>query len=220
MQSRVSSPPTAAPRSRAKGCLIAAGVTALAIALLIGIVVGVLFWKARTLRDEFSDTQLRAVPVAEANADTARRLSRTFEQLQRAVKEGRTEQFSFTDLQLNQIVAAVPAVSEARGRAHFTIVDDHLKVEAGIPLEQIPGFQGRYLNGEFTLDIRLDKGVLDLRVLEATVRGQALPPLIMERLRQRNLADQAMQNPDFRQQISGLKALRIEGGKLIVETGR
>jgi hypothetical protein len=220
MQTKPASSRGVAPRSRTKGCLLAAGATALGLLLIGGIVAGVLFWKARKLRDEFSDTQLKAVPIAEANAETARRLSRTFEQLQRAVKEGRTEQFSFTDLQLNQIVATVPAVSEARGRAQFAIVGDHLQVAAGIPLGEIPGFQGRYLNGEFTLDIRLENGALTLRVLEATVRGQPLPALIMERLRQRDLADLAMQNPEFRQQISALKALRIEGGKLVVETGR
>lgn len=220
MQTKPPSPGARAPRSRVKGCLIAAGITALAIALVVGIVVGVLFWKLRKLRDEFSDTELKTVPIAEANAETARRLSRTFEQLQRAVKDGRTEQFAFTDLQLNQIVSTVPAVRDARGRAHFTIVDDHLKVEAGIPLDQIPGFQGRYLNGEFTLDLRLENGKLSLRVLDAAVRGQPLPPVIMEPLRQRDLADLAMQDPEFRRQITGLKALRVEGGKLVVETGR
>ena len=220
MQAKPPSPGTGTPRSPVKGCLIVAGMTALAVALIVAIVVGVIFWKVRRLRDEFSDTELRAVPIAEANADTARRLSRTFEQLQRAVKEGRSEQFTFTDLQLNQIVSTVPAVREARGRARFAIVDNHLTVDAGIPLDQIPGFQGRYLNGEFTLDMRLENGVLNLRVLEAAVRGQPLPPAIMEHLRQQNLADLAMQNPEFRAQISGLKALRIENGKLVVETGR
>jgi hypothetical protein len=220
MQTKLPSPGTGTPRSRLKGCLIAAGITALVVVLLIGVVVGVLFWKVRKLRNVFSDTELKPVPVADANAETVRRLSRTFEQLQRALKEGRTETFTFTDLQLNQLVSTVPAVRDARGRARFTIADDLLKVEGGIPLDQIPGFQGRYLNGQFTLDLRLENGVLNLRVLDAAVRGQPLPPVIMERLRQQNLADQAMQNPEFRQQISALKALRIEGGKLIVETGR
>jgi hypothetical protein len=220
MQTRAPSPSAGKPRSRVKGCLVAAGITALVIALIVAIVVGVFLWKVRTLRDEFSDSELKAVPIAEANAETARRLSRTFEQLQRAVKEGRSERFAFTDLQLNQIVSTVPAVRDARGRVHFTVVGDHLKVEAGIPLEAIPGFEGRYLNGEFTLDLRLENGKLSLRVLDAAVRGQPLPPLIMERLRQRDLADQAMQNPEFRQQINALKALRIEGGNVVVETGR
>ena len=150
LQSKPPSPHAGTPRSTARGCLIVAGVTALVIALVVSIVVGVLVWKARTLRARFSDTQLRTVPIAEASTDTAKRLSRTFDELQRAVEEGRSERFTFTDLQLNQMVSTVPAVREARGRAHFTIVDNHLKVDAGIPLDQIPGFQGRYLNGEFT----------------------------------------------------------------------
>jgi hypothetical protein len=220
MQSKPPGPRAGPPRSLLKRCLIAAGVTALALIVIGGVVAGFLYWRVRKLRAEFSDTQLKAVSVAEANADTARRLSRTVEQFQRAVKEGRREQFVFTDLQLNQIVSTLPAVRELRGRALFTIVDNHLKVEAGIPLDQIPGFQGRYFNGTFTLDLRLENGALNLRVLEAEVRGQPLPPLIMQQLRQRNLADQALQNPEFRQQIDGLKALRIEGGKLVVETGR
>lgn len=207
-------------RSPLKGCLIAAGVAALAFIVVAGIVVAVLFWKFRSLRDEFSDTELKVVPVAEADAEASRRLTRTYEQMRRAVQEGRPQQFAFTDLQINQMVATVPAISEARGRAHFTIVDDHLKVQAGIPLDQIPGFQGRFLNGEFTLDLRLENGVLSLHVLEASVRGQPLPPAIMSHLRSANLAEQAMQDPDVRRHMDGIKGLRIEGGKLIVETGR
>lgn len=220
MLSKPPGPRAGPPRSRLKGCLVAAGIAALVLVLIVGVVVGVLFWKVRNLRNAFSDTELKTVPIAEANADVAKRLGRTLEQLQRAIKEGRTEKFTFTDQQLNQIVSTLPAVQEARGRARFTIIDDHLKVAAGIPLDQIPGFQGRYLNGEFTLDLRLENGALSLRVLDAAVRGQPLPPVIMERLRQQNFAEQAMQNPEFRQQISALKALRIEGGKLVVETGR
>jgi len=203
-----------------RGCLIAAGIAALCVVVVAGIVAAILIWKFRSLRDEFSDTELKTVPVAETNADTARRLTRTFEQMQRAVKEGRAERFAFTDQQINQMVATVPAIQEARGRAHFAIVDDHLKVEAGIPLSQIPGFQGRYLNGEFTLDIRLEKDALSVRVLDARIRGQPLPPAILSHLRSLNLAEQAMQNPEFRKQLSGIKALRIEAGKLVVETGR
>lgn len=220
MKSKAASPRAGAPRSRAKGCLIAAGVTALVIVLLGALVAGLLFWKARSLRNQYTDTELKAVPVEETNAETARRLGRTFEQLQRAIKEGRAEHFTLTDLQMNQLVATVPALAGVRGRAHFAIVDGHLRVESGIPLGQVPGFQGRFLNGEFTLDLRLENGQLNLRVLDATVRGQPLPPLLMDRLRQRNLAEQALQNREFRQQIASLKSLRIEDGKLVLDTGR
>jgi hypothetical protein len=220
MQAQPSGSGAGTPRSRVKGCLLVAGIAALAVTVVVASVAAVLLWKARTWRERYSDAELRAVRIAEANAATAGRLNRTYAEFQRAAAEGRSERFVFTDQQLNQIVSTVPAVRDARGRAHFSIVDDHLKVEAGIPLDQIPGCSGRYFNGEFTLDIRLADGVLNLRVLDAAVRGQPLPAPIMEHLRQLNLAEQAMQNPEFRQQMSGLKALRIEGGRLIVETGR
>lgn len=211
---------SAARRPRWQGCLIVLGGAVLAVVLIVVVVALVLFWRFRSLRDEFADTSLEAVPVAEADAATARRLNRTAEQLERAVKEGRTERFEFTEEQLNQMIATLPAAQEARGKAQVRIVDDRLKVRTGLPLDQVPGFQGRFLNGEFTLDLRLENGALDLRVVDAEVRGKPLPPAIMARLRDYNLADQALRNPDVRRHLEGLRGLRLEGGRLIVETGR
>ena len=208
------------PAPKWRGCLLAAGVAALCLVLLAGIVAGVLFWKFRALRDEFADTQVQSVPIAETNAEAARRLTRTFEQMQRAVQEGRSERFVFTDQQLNQMVATVPAVQEGRGKVHFAIAGEHLKIQAGLPLEQVPGFQGRYLNGEFTVDLRMENGALRLYVLDAAVRGKPLPPVIMERLRGIDLAAQVQQDPEVRRQLAGIKTLRIENGKLLLETGR
>jgi len=205
---------------RLKGCLVYGGATVLLLLGIIGIAALVTYRKYRTLRDDFTDTELKTVAVEETSASQARRLSRTYDSMQRAAQQGNPGQFEFTELQLNQLVSAVPAIQDARGKAHFSIVDDKLKVEAGIPLGQFPGFKERFVNGTFTLDIRLEKGVLDIFLVDAIVRGQPLPPVIMDRLKQKNIAEQAMQNPEFRRQLQGIKALRIHDGKLLVETGK
>ncbi|MBN2449578.1 MAG: hypothetical protein JXR77_04275 [Lentisphaeria bacterium] len=211
--------PAAKPRSRWRGCLVVTAIVAAVLLIVVVITVLVVARRVRRLRDEYTDTEMRAVPVAETSAPQARRLSRTFEDLQSAVRQGRASSFAFTDLQLNQMVASLPAVKEARGRAYFTIVGDQLQVRAGIPLDQVPGFQGRYLNGEFTIRLRLEHGLLQIYIQEASVRGSPLPPSLMEHLRNVNIAEQALQNPDFRKQLQGIRALRIQDGKLIVETG-
>ena len=213
-------PQTTKLSPRLKGCLVYGGITVLVLLGIIAIAAFVTYRKYRTLRDDFTDTELKAVAVEDTNASQARRLSRTYDSMQRAAQQGTSGQFEFTALQLNQLVAAVPAVKDARGKAHFSIVDDKLKVEAGIPLGQFPGFKERFVNGEFTLDIRLENGVLDIFLVDAIVRGQPLPPVIMDRLKQMNIAQQAMQNQEFRRQLQGIKTLRILDGKLLVETGK
>lgn len=210
----------AAPRSRLRGCLLAAGVAAALILVVIVVTILIVTARVRRFRDEFTDAAAEPVPVEMPAPPQARRLTRTFESLQRALSEGRAEVFELTDVELNHMVASVPAVRGARGKALFRIEGDLLKVQAGIPLGQVPGFQGRYLNGEFALDLRIDGDDMRIFIREASVRGTPLPPAIMDRLRKVNIAEQAMRNPEFRNQIQGIRSLRVQDGRLLVETGK
>jgi hypothetical protein len=206
--------------SRLKGCLVAAGIGVAAVLLVVGIVMGIAAWKFRSLRSEFTDPELKALPVAEVNSETAKRLNRTVEQFLRAVDGGRSEQFTLTGTQLNQVIAVLPAAREARGRVHLAIEGDRLSLQAGFPLDQVPGFQGRYLNGEFTLDVRVENGQLQIFVREATVRGKPLPKVLVDRFRGENLADRLLRDPDARRLMGNVKSLRLADGKLHLETGR
>jgi hypothetical protein len=219
--------PSAAPgagsgtrRSKLKGCLIAAAIAVGVCLVLVGIVLGVLYWQFRSLRSDFTGTELTPVPVAQVDAETAKRLARTVEQFARALKDGRPGQFAFTGTQINQLIAALPAAAELRGRASFAIDGGRLKVRGGIPLEEVPGFQGRYLNGEFALEVRADNGQLHVYVVDISVRGKSLPNVLLDRLRTENLADRFLRDPEARRLCGNLKAVRVADGTLQVETGR
>jgi len=206
-------------RSRLKGCLIAAGIALGVVALLAAIAAGIAAWQFNRLRREFTDAELKPLPVTQVDGDSAKRLTRTAEQFARALNDNRPGQFTFTEAQLNGLLAMLPDTQELRGRATVAIAGDRLRVQTGVPLEQVPGFQGRYLNAEFTVDAQVTNGQLQVYVREVTVRGKPLPPLLVDRLRTQNLADRLLQDPGARRFFSHIRTLRVAEGAVQVETG-
>jgi len=219
MPPRPASPRSGPRRSRLKGCLIAAGIGLGVVVLVVAIVAGIAAWQFRRLRSEFTDTELKPLPIAEVDAETARRLGRSAEQFGRALKENRRGEFTFTETQINQLIATLPDTQGLRGHATVAVAGDQLKVQTGVPLQQVPGFQGRYLNAEFTVDARIENGQLQVYVREVTVRGQPLPAVLVNRLRTQDLADRVLQDPDTRRFFSHIRTLHVANGAVQVETG-
>ncbi len=206
--------------SRKRGCLRAAAVAAGATVLVAFLVAGGCLWHVRRLRATYTDPTPVALPVAEVSPEAARRLGRTVERLQGAIDAGRRERFTFTEAQINELIAVLPGTEPLRGRARVALGGDRVTVQAAIPLDQVPGCRGRYLNGEFVLDVRVENGQCEVFVREAAVRGKPLPEVFLRELRGRNLAQQAMQSPEWRRLLAGIRSLRIADGTVEVETGR
>ena len=202
-----------------KRWLLILGSLLLGCLAIAAIVAGTTYYKIRKLRNEFTDSELKRISAAHMNAAAKRRLLRNYKSMRRAIAGKQTKRFEFTGEQLNQLVESLPGMEKMRNKVCFTILDHTLKVKTGLSLDQIPGFENRFINGDFTLDIQWENDKLDIHVLEATVRGKPLPPMIMDSLRKRDIADFALQNPKIRRQLQGIKSLRVQGGKLIVETG-
>jgi hypothetical protein len=190
----------------------------IALALLVAGVIGLGVVKMRRLRDQLTATEPAEVPVVDASAQQARELNREYSTLKEAIQKGRATTLTLTADELNRMVATVPQLKDFRGRVHFTIEDDRLGATASIPLDQIPGFQGRYLNGDFDLQVRCQNGVLEVYATQVTVKDKPLPEKIMNKLRQQNLAQKLYEDPDTVDKLKNIESIRVADGTVIIVT--
>ena len=201
-----------------KGCFVWGCITMIALALMLSGVVGLFLLKARRLRDQLTATEPQSVPIAQTPAPKARQLAREYNHIKNAIENGRPTTLRLTAEELNQMIATVPHLKDFKGRAHFSIEDDQIKAVASIPLDQLPGFQGRYLNGNFDLAVRCQNGVLEVYATNVTVKGNPIPTRIMNKLRNQNLAQKLYEDPKTVEKLKNIESVNVENGSLTIVT--
>jgi len=105
-----------------------------------------------------------------------------------------------------------------KGAVVLDIREDRLSAQFSIPLREIPGFKGRYLNGSATLRAEVTNGVLEVYAADASFKGEPVPEWFMRDLRQKNLADRVYENPNVRDTLKHIDALEITGGRVVIRT--
>src|SRR5262249_25496794 len=101
-----------------------------------------------------------------------------------------------------------------------------LKGQVSIPLDALAKvpllgmLKGRYLNGEADLKASLEDGVLIVNLDSFEVNGQSPPEPMMTELRQRNLAEELLNNPNepaAAELFRKIESLEINDGKIILK---
>lgn len=197
--------------------LIALAGIVLALALCVA---GVAFW-ARNAVMNATATEAVPVPVVEAEKHELRQLNDKYLSFRSALDRGTAGTFEFSDRDLNVLVAKLPELKELRGKASFSIERGEFVVDACVPLNGLPGMEGRYLNGRFTLDIRSEGGRPVIRPIEAETANGEVPEMIMSHLRNTNVLDElTKRDANARTLMNKISGLQIREGKLVIDTGR
>ena len=209
---------TMASKSALKGCLIAFGAALLVVGITVAVGVGIGVAKYRHLRDRYTDPQPVPVEVASASEAQARRLQRKADDIRQAVERGIEGTFFLNGAELNQMVAVLPRLKELKGRVALRIDGNAIKATTSVPLDQLPGMAGRYLNGDLTVAVACRDGHLEIYAQEVLVRGEAVPESFMSRIRSRNLAEDINRDPDVVEKLRNIESLRVEDGQVVIQT--
>lgn len=99
------------------------------------------------------------------------------------------------------------------------IEDSRILGTISLPLSELGPFKmsGRYLNGEAALNLSLTNGLPRLFVEDLKVQGQTLPVAVLGGLKNVNLAERAMENPEFRQGLERFDSIRVSEGRLVLK---
>jgi hypothetical protein len=227
----------AAPQSPApngcfgKGCLIAVG---LFILLMAALTLGAT-WGIHYLRKTYSETsgiELRtpetpavteATPQSElfVPPDTAaepaqEQLREVQTRWDRFENAGRKQMKARIELTAAEINMLIQGDRELRGKAVVSIENNIGRVRLSIPLNEMFMMEGRFLNGEATIEAAPDSDPAKARITNIVFANQPVPETILDRrifgwLPIRMLINQWMQEHD-------VATFRIQDGKAIGET--
>ena len=203
-------------KSSGKGCLFWGFIIAGSCAIIVAVTIGFMAYSAKKLIDSVTDTKPETIPTVSTNASENRHAKEQYSRLENVINEGSAESFSFDERQLNTLVAVIPQAEFLRGKATFNIKGDRLIARASVPLDRIPMMQGRYLNGEFELDIKCENGILEVYAQEVRVKGEPIPESVMSKLRNVNLAQEVYKNPDAIKALKRIESLEVKDDKLVV----
>jgi hypothetical protein len=205
-------------KSRWRGCL-----WALLICFVLLIVLGitgllVVRSMIKSAVRDYTSTQPVEIPIletseAEAKAITSR-AQKFFEDL-RGGKE--VEPLMFTADELNRLIAST-GTNQLAGKVYVTIEDGKVKGRVSIALDQFgsPELKGRWLNGMVTLRARIEGGELKVHAEEISANDKTIPAFILNRIKERNLADEHMNNQDFYATLQLIESITATNNAIIV----
>jgi hypothetical protein len=114
---------------------------------------------------------------------------------------------------------ALVVTTEAEGRVRFVVEENLLKGQVSVPLDElgIPGMEGRYVNGEATFRVSLQRGDLIVAIASAEINGRPIPAWLLAELREKNLAESFARQPQIAAGLDRLERIRIKDEKIVIE---
>ena len=134
-----------------------------------------------------------------------------------AIRKNKAQTFRLTGQDLDALAAAGSESRNVKGAVHIQITD-RLAAQFSFPLDGVPGFGGRHLNGEAELDVRCENGVLEIFLQRATANGRDLPAWMLRDLRKQNLAVKLYDNPDARDALKHISSISLGDGAATLTT--
>ncbi|NEQ22203.1 MAG: hypothetical protein F6K28_24025, partial [Microcoleus sp. SIO2G3] len=148
------------PQPKKHGYFPLVGLTLVIVFFLIGGGAALLIHKTYSARQLLTSTQKADLPIkssAEKSVEINRRIEAFSSPNVGADVEAQPAELALSADDLNTLVANNPTLA---GKAYFKIEDNQVMVQSAVPLDTVPGFSGRYLNGTFSLNIALENGLL------------------------------------------------------------
>lgn len=205
-----------AVQKKKHGCLFWGCLTVIIVGLLIAGIASFAGYKIYKKTLSFTSEEPVSISVYKPSQKEYESVRARVDAFRKALDEDREAELVLTAADINTLISLDPELKELAGKVYVYIEGGQIRADASIPLNQIPGFSGRYLNGTVGLKISLENGVLIIHAENVIVDGEPLPEKFMEELRKVNLAKDAYEDVETAELIKKFKSIRIEGGKLII----
>lgn len=169
------------------------------------------------LKDQYTDTEaveLPAVEVSESERDaTIERVDTWVDALQ---NDEATTQLILTEHDVNVLIEYHEDLEKLSGNIYLALDESTVHGEMSYPLDEIPGFSGRFFNGGATFEVSLANSRLEVYVIEASVGGESVPEQFMSGIRNENLAKEMHNNSENREVIESLESVEVVNGTIVI----
>ena len=200
-----------------KGCLIIALILFL---IVVGLVVGGYYYLKSQVNKYTSDTPAD-IPSVTLPAEQLEELQARIDTFQSSFEEGakpaeeqpKNIELILTQDEINALIASNP---DFANRVFITVNQGVVGAELSIPMDAIPGGDGRYLNATASLNVSMENGVLLVTIADASIKGEPIPQEYIAALQSENLAGELYKDPKAVEVIQRVKELKVEDKKFIL----
>lgn len=220
------------------GCL---GAIVFMLLAMVGLGVGG-YYLLTTQVAKYTDTQAAEMPVVEMDEEELSALETRIESFTNQVRgeqsvnvgedvdvdadgesdtdseEVATDQLPVRELELtakeiNGLIASKP---ELKGRVFVEIEDGRVFGKVSIPTDMFPGGDGRFFNADGEFDVSMQDGILVVRLIDASVKGEQIPQQILDQFALENLAKDVYKNPENAEMLRKFETIEVEGESIIL----
>jgi hypothetical protein len=206
------------PRKSRFGCFMW-GCLSLLIAgvLLCGVVGGGGYWWIRTQVQKYTVVEGLDLPVIQIDEEELLALDQRVEQFQESLEKESAEGFELV-LTADELNALIQKNEQLRGRIFVEIADGKISGQISIPTDGLPGGKGRFLNASATAEASFADGQLVVRLVDAEVRGEKVPDVVMQALAKENIAEEFTKDPDAAEFLRGIESMEIVEDRIILRS--
>jgi len=198
------------------GCLFYGCLSAVILAILTAVGVWFAVMKVKNLAMAYTSDRPADIPVVVLPPEKMADLNARLQAFQQAMRGDQPARLVLTADEISAELNSDGGFRKMGGRANVRIDADQISAALSIPTDSF-GLKGRYLNGTAKIRVGLQAGRLLVFVDQIEVAGKTPPEAFMKGIRAKNLAENAMQNPDAAAVISKLKKITVQDGVVILE---
>ncbi len=193
------------------------------LALTLMLVVGggctaVVGWQTYQFARDITTTAPQVWPTVQPDLDGAD-IAERIEAFVTTVEANEPGRLELSDVEIN---AALAAVLPPERQAVVVIANGMLILSGTLPLDEVPGFRDRFLNGRVTLTPVLSNGelLISLNDFEVDANRQVPPEVrqaIIQELENQNLFETWTNDPSVREFVSHLDTLELVDNRIVLE---
>ncbi len=190
------------------------GVGGLAVLAVVVLVLVVGYW--HSLVRNYTATRPVPVPVVENVEQVQQDLMGRWTSFADAVFNKRPVQpFRLTSADLNALVMRNP---QLKGRLHLQITNNQVTGHFSVPLDNArqKELKGRFLNGELTLMVLFEDGLLTVSVDEVKANGHTPPGWIVSRVRSQNFGQMLDRNREAMAFLQRIDTIQVDGDQVVI----
>jgi|GEM_PF-4715456 len=180
-------------------------------------IVGFFVYQTYTIGKNITSPTPIAVPVETPDQEKLVDLGERLTTFQTAIAEDQPGELVLSAEDLNTLISTEP---DFAGRFYFDIQEDEVSLKGALPLNSIPGFEGRFFNGTIAMRVNLQDQNLVVTPTKLVLDNPEMPSFVQEALlnslKEQNLAEEAAKEPEFRQWLQTVKSIRVDAGKIII----
>lgn len=207
----------ATSQRKGPGCLFWGCLTVGILIAGIGGCTGFVLYSLRNMVLSLTVEEPAPLPIADPSDEQVDQIRTAIQEYQTAVESDQSGALELTAEEINALIADTPDLA---GRVYVDIDGDQLSAQGSIPLEGIPGFSDRYINGSFSLSLSLEDEELIATITDFDIEGHEIPDefkqQVIEEFQDVDLLEEMSDPQAAEDLLDAVDRIEIEDGKLIL----